>query len=813
LNHLGLLEKRRGRLEPALGYYDAALKLYEQMGSVPNQIMILVNQANMLAIAARRDDALERGSEAMRRCELLVANPELAAVTYLNVGQLHENLGRQDLFRDCLAQADELSRQDCSPGTRSAILDALAGVEAADGNLDRATALRDEALALVPAGSPDYLPVLNSVARAASSAGHRARAVELADQGLALAQTLNDRRERLTFLTLLGMALLPQDEELPGEMPPDPTRAAACLEEASALAVELQSPDLTQLAHYFCGKAYSCLDDDRKCLEHYLVAAEALEGMRREVGGLAQRLRLTADSARLYRKIAGRYAALDDTAQAFAYAEAAKGRVLAETLAERRFMASAGGEGSADLQEREQRAVAEIGAALQMIRDEESKPVDRRSEEALKRWAEVRAKAEDEVRFVQLEMRRRSPGYASLRYPQPITLDEARRLIPEGSALLHYVLGEESGIAIVVTRDAATTVVLPRTVDEVTEAWEKLRTTLQLSDTREAQADASGFAARAHELYLACLQPVLEALPAATTRLLIVPDGVLHHVPFAALVAEAPKAGKVAFRDLAYVGLTHTLAYLPSATVLAALSEPPSDDAPSRLVAFCDPLLAGQPAQPEEALRAPEAAVSRALDEWQPLAQARKEGARVAALWGGETVVLEGPEADERTAKQQLPAAGCAHFAVHGLANDESPLYSALALAPAPATTAEAWEDGLLYAYEIMGLPQTPPLVVLSACETALGAETDGEGLVGLVRAFLASGSRTVLASLWKVDDQATAALMAECYQGLKRGLPPDEALAAAQRRAARGTLPNANYASPPHFWAAFGAYGNPAGR
>jgi CHAT domain-containing protein len=457
--------------------------------------------------------------------------------------------------------------------------------------------------------------------------------------------------------------------------------------------------------------------------------------------------------------------------------------------------------------------VAEIGAALQMIRDEESKPVDRRSEEALKRWAEVRSKAEDEARFVQLEMRRRSPGYASLRYPQPITLDEARALIPEGSALVHYVLGETSGIGIVLTRDAATTVVLPRTVDEITETWEKLRATLELSDTREPQADASGVAARAHELHLACLRRVLAALPAATTRLLIVSDGVLHHVPFAALVAEAPKAGKVAFRDLAHIGLTHTIAYLPSATVLAALSDAPPRDPDSRLVAFCDPLLAGQPTQPEAAVRAPEAAASRALDEWQPLAQARKEGARVAALWGGETVILEGPQAGERTAKQQLPAAGCAHFAVHGLANDESPLYSALALTSAPATTTEEEEDGLLYACEIMGLPQTPPLVVLSACETVLGAETDGEGLVGLVRAFLASDSRTVLASLWKVDDQATAALMAECYQGLRKGLRPDEALAEAQRKAARGKLPNATYAAAPCFWAAFGVYGTPAGR
>ncbi|MBM3473255.1 MAG: CHAT domain-containing protein [Armatimonadetes bacterium] len=811
LNHLGLLEKRLGHLEASLGYYTEALTLYEKMGSVPNQITILVNQANMLDVAGRRDDALERGRKAIQLCDLLAANPELAAVTYFNVAQLHRNLGREDTYRECLARADALSRQNCSPATRGAILGSLAEVREADGDREGADALREQALALSPASSPDYLDVLSSQTRAVSFRSERARAVQLAEQGLSLAGDLNDRRHRLTFLILLGTALLPHDKELPNEVPPEPSRAVECLEEAATLAVDLSAPDMIHMAHYLCGKAYVCLDDDRKCLDHFLAAADALEGMRREVGGPAQRLRLTADSARLYRRIAIRYAALDDTANAFAYAEGTKGRVLAEMLAERQLMQSAGGEGSATLLEREQQALARIGTASQMLRDEESKPVERRNEEALKHWAEVRAQAEDDTRFVRLEMRRQHPGYASLRYPEPVAMAEAQALVPDGSALIQYVLGEESAIAIVLTRSRAGTVVLPATPREIADAWAKMNATLQMSNTRDPQADASGFAGRAHELYVACLQPVLEALGPGTFRLMIVPDGVLHHVPFAALVSEAPGPGKASYSSLSYVGLTRTISYLPSATVLKVLngSPPPATDT-RRLVAFCDPLLDTYAGGETVAARPADAAVTRALDTWQPLAQARKEGSRVASLWGQDATVYVGKQADERTAKAELLRAGCAHFAVHGVADDQSPLYSALALTPAPATETEAAEDGLLYAYEVMALQQMPSLVVLSACETALGAETEGEGLVGLVRAFLASGSRAVVASLWKVDDQATAALMRECYQRLRGGLPLDEALAEAQRRAARGSLKGAGYASGPHFWAAFGAYGNP---
>jgi CHAT domain-containing protein len=354
-------------------------------------------------------------------------------------------------------------------------------------------------------------------------------------------------------------------------------------------------------------------------------------------------------------------------------------------------------------------------------------------------------------------------------------------------------------------------VVLPATAGEIADAWTGMRATLEMSNTRDARADASGFAGRAHELHAACLQPVLEALDPGTSRLMIVPDGVLHHAPFAALVSEAPGPGKASYSNLSYVGLTRTISYLPSATVLKVLSDSPPPAADTRrLVAFCDPLLGTRPEGEVVAARPAETAVSRALNDWKPLAQARKEGSRVASLWSGDATTYVGKQADERTAKAELLRAGCAHFAVHGVADDQSPLYSALALTPAPATETEAAEDGLLYAYEVMALQQTPPLVVLSACETALGAETEGEGLVGLVRAFLAAGSRAVVASLWQVDDQATAALMEECYQGLRTGLPLDQALAEAQRKTARGGLKGAGYASAPHFWAAFGAYGNP---
>src|SRR5262249_49388356 len=140
-----------------------------------------------------------------------------------------------------------------------------------------------------------------------------------------------------------------------------------------------------------------------------------------------------------------------------------------------------------------------------------------------------------------------------------------------------------------------------------------------------------------------------------------------------------------------------------------------------------------------------------------------------------------GPDATEERARTLGSAPRYVHFALHGLLDRRFPLDSALALSPPPAG-ASGRENGLLQAWEIFeSVRLDAELVTLSACETGLGPEAGGEGLISLARAFHYAGARSVLASLWAVSDRSTADLMGRFYASLASGLPKDEALQAAQ--------------------------------
>jgi CHAT domain-containing protein len=176
----------------------------------------------------------------------------------------------------------------------------------------------------------------------------------------------------------------------------------------------------------------------------------------------------------------------------------------------------------------------------------------------------------------------------------------------------------------------------------------------------------------------------------------------------------------------------------------------------------------------------------------------------IAALYPHAQVYL-GPEATEEKVKSLGPDSHIIHFACHGLIDERFPLNSALALT-LPEHPAEGQDNGLLQAWEIFeSVRLDADLVTLSACDTALGKEMGGEGLVGLTRAFQYAGARSVLASLWGVADDSTARFMKHFYSYLHSGKTKDEALRAAQIDQIR----ERSRLSHPFHWAAFELFGD----
>ena len=299
-------------------------------------------------------------------------------------------------------------------------------------------------------------------------------------------------------------------------------------------------------------------------------------------------------------------------------------------------------------------------------------------------------------------------------------------------------------------------------------------------------ARSSGAEGPLRDLFDALVAPALPWLDPTVTRLTIVPEDVLYHVPFAALTGPdgLPLAARFA------VSLS------PSATVYAELRGRPARDDPARLLVLADPAL-GLDVPPSGAVATTLRSVFAARGATGPLPGARRE-ARAVARFAPHRTVLTGAAATESALKGgDLASFRVIHLASHAVTTDASPLRTAVALAP------DDRDDGFLTAAELGELDLAADLVVLSACETARGRVIGGEGLQGLAAPLLAAGARAVVASLWDVDDRATARLMRDFYAAMADGAPAADGLARAQRAAiARG--------EPAAVWAAFTLIGDP---
>jgi CHAT domain-containing protein len=186
-----------------------------------------------------------------------------------------------------------------------------------------------------------------------------------------------------------------------------------------------------------------------------------------------------------------------------------------------------------------------------------------------------------------------------------------------------------------------------------------------------------------------------------------------------------------------------------------------------------------------------------------PLPGAESEVQRVARYFPGDTaVVVTGRGATEAAYEGEAGKHSVLHFATHAVASDGQPFYSTLILAPDQAPG----HDGFLQAFEVLRTPLGADLVVLSGCETALGTQDVGQGLVGLVAAFQQAGARSVLATLWSIDE-ATAEVMTNFYSAWAQGASAPVALQQAKRQVLKQHLRLGNVdvsLAHPFFWAPF---------
>lgn len=438
-----------------------------------------------------------------------------------------------------------------------------------------------------------------------------------------------------------------------------------------------------------------------------------------------------------------------------------------------------------------------------------------------------------EYDFVQAQIKAQSPAYAQLTAPYVLTAAEIQAVLrqDEGTALLEYLIGDERSYLWFVTPDGLTTRELPgreALKSLAGDVYESLVARQQREGEDEARryerytSEEAQFCSRAAELSRQVLAPL--AGEEEARRLLVVPDGDLRYVPFDALPLPGGTGQcRIGAEPATYLPVLtkYEVVHLPSISSLALLRRLAADSPPpdKGIAIWADPVF--EPDDPRVANRASNLAPptrttggpvvlgaeplshspyeAHATSPTRLLATAQEADSILHLAPAGVALLLTGFAANRESAlEHDLRGYRILHFATHGLINKEHPALSGLLLS----TVDEQGHsrNGLLQLHDIYGLRLNADLVVLSACQTGLGKEVSGEGLVGLTQGFLYAGSRSIVVSLWQVEDKAAATLMGNFYEAmLREGVAPAVAL-----RGAKLMMYRQGALQSPYFWSAF---------
>ncbi len=794
--------------------YSSIAKLDDDRGDWQTA---LDNYHKALSLYAQAEAAAERGKPAVARTR---------ASTLYNLGFTYATLGDYAEALRLLRQS--LERRD-NPAGQGITLMMIGYVHALAGKPQEALEYCEQALPLqVEAGDPRQSHTFTVMGIAYAALDKHQKALELYARALEIQQN-QDRPD-------------PQAEAITQARRGESSAALGAQQEALAAYARARqlwraSKDRNgeALALYGMARAERDRGNLTAALKHAEDALAAVEPLRANV--TSQQLRVSYFAAKVdyYELFIDVTMRLRDersgaalTAAAFEASERSRSRSLLDTLAEARVEAGLKSDPElAGLVNKYRRAQRELQAKKTL---REQTPKEKEGTEGAALDLEI-TKLRAERERAEAQLRSLRPRYAALMYPQPLTVAEVQGLLDEDTCLVEFILGEQRSYVWALTATELRGEPLPPRAD-IQRAVSRLvdgltgRDRARETAAQRARAEES-YRSQAASLSRTLLGPVAGMLK--KKRLLIVADGALLYLPFASLpspeaadarnsnTADAPN--HLLIRD-------HEIVGLPSASVLSVLRQTVRRESWSKSVAvFADPIyekddprfLTATRGRPVPAGPEGRAALTRAWNEADdPGVQAAKLPRLPASGREARDIISIAPpdsswEATgfnanrENVTSARLGNYRVVHFATHGILKEDRPELSGVVLSLYD-ERGSFQEDGFLRLKDIYGLSLPVNMVVLSACRTGLGREARGEGLIGLTRGFMHAGAARVIASLWKVDDDATAEFMKRFYQKLFR----DEMTPAAALAAAQASMSKERRWSDPYYWAGFTLQGEP---
>jgi CHAT domain-containing protein/Tfp pilus assembly protein PilF len=543
-------------------------------------------------------------------------------------------------------------------------------------------------------------------------------------------------------------------------------------------------------AFYGLGQSYEKEDEAALALDCYAQALTYVDQIRSSISLDAFKAGFARDKIKIYESFINLLyssgqgsASLPLSSEIFHIIERAKARAFLESLGESRVDVFR--QLGPELEQREREITSLISQCVHGL----SEPG--LSENQRQKLRNRMRQAEEEYLMLLARIRTENPGLFSLLEPEPSQLESVQSdLLDDRTAIVEYFLGEETSFGLVINNIRAE--IFPLPCREV--VVNMLRAYLKILSEPPTGSFRGGPAAR--RLYDVFFAPADDLLPSAIENLIIIPDGILYYLPFETLVSPGEResnAGKYLIQRFA-------MAYAPSCSSLFALMKREKEDSkPLSFLAFGSPSLDTSPAGNHDPLLpcgvTEELYINQGF-KMVPLPHSCKEARKIARLFDRDhrRVLLRSEASEEAIKNLPLQDYTIIHFACHGFLDEQSPFRSALVLSQ----DKNSQEDGFLQVREIYNLRVAAEMVVLSACQTAKGPMESVEGILGLPRIFFYTGARTVLTSLWRIQDNTTARFMTRFYQNLVSGHPKAHALRLAKLEMIQSRL------SHPYFWAAY---------
>jgi len=847
LNNLGMLEDIQGNSERAMKFFEDAMVIWKEIGDQTGQAETLMNLGYAIgnegytvqsedyynqalavwrteknrfkealtltaigsayAVQGEYEKALGFHREAEQLLEMM-GNRGGRAAALNSSGSVYQNLDDQEKALACYEQAEKLFH-DCGNRHYEGItLGYIGQTYRRKKEFQQALEYYNQRLSLSREIKDRRMEAFTmlGLAEILFESGQKERVLELYNKALDLSEKLGDRRAMARTLNGLG-----HFSEAAGRQ----TEALRYYGRALILFREIEDRDAEVGVLYGIGRVECDLGKLASARTRVKDCLDMIESLRANVLSPQLRSSYLAKVSELYElyvdilmRLHQKNPAKGLDIAAFNTSERVRARSFLDMLIEAQVDIRQGVD--QQLLEKEQELLKQLNKRLQ---DYQRQPESSITSEIEASFRRDQHKLEEQLDMVRSDIKLNSPRYAEMTQPAPLTMQEIRaRLVDADTILLEFLLGDQCSYLWVVTKKHFFTFKLPPRKDIARDVWELYELlapddSLVNVDANRSRESRSGsweslYSATTSRLSRSLLGPAAFLLK--KKRLLIVADKDLQYLNFGALPAPGRQAGENDFNHPLFIN--HEVINLPSASSFAVQRQEIQNrtPAPKTLAVLADPVFKADDSRVAQSHRnvehkMPDQVLNlRRGSLYQRLAGSWKEAQTILQYVSeGDHLEAVGFDASLETAtSEQLKDYRIIHFATHGILNNSHPQLSSLVLSLVDRNGKE--QDGFLQLHQVQNMKLRADLVVLSGCQTALGKNVRAEGLVGLSRGFMQAGAATVVASLWKIEDNASVRLMDLFYRGmLKEHLRP----AAALREAQKVMLEEG---CPPSQWAAF---------